>query len=95
MPSYTPEVDEAESVEDFKSVEISIRATDLDSTKRGWAAVLPAISDRRTKLHLDPAIQPDELMKNPHFKGDVTVVFKYNEKGEKYPSLVFLRKLTK
>lgn len=95
MPSYTPETDEAESVEDFKAVEVSIRATDLDSTKRGWAAVLPAISDRRTKLHLDPNIQPDELMKNPNFKGDVTVVFKYNEKGEKHPSLVFLRKITK
>lgn len=95
MPSYLPENDEVESVEDFKSVEISIRATDLDSTKRGWAAVLPSISDRRTKLHLDPNIKTDELMKNPQFKGDVTVVFKYNEKGEKYPSLVFLRQIVK
>lgn len=95
MPSYSPENDAAESVEDFEAVEISIRATDLDSTKRGWAAVLPAISDRRTKLHLDPNIRTDDLMKNPHLKGDVTVVFKYNEKGEKIPSLVFLRQIIK
>ena len=43
MPSFVKEEETEETLEDYKDVEIVIRATDLDSQKRGWAAVVPSV----------------------------------------------------
>jgi hypothetical protein len=82
-------------VEDFSNVEIRIRAIDLDSTKRGWAAVLPSISSRRAKMHLDPNIKLTDLIGKTAINGDVTIIFKNDEAGDRYPSLIFLRNIRK
>lgn len=95
MPSITPEIDQPETIDDFKNVEIQIRATDLDSTKKGWAAVVPGVSDRRTKMHLDPHIKVEDLLGKKLVTGDITVVFKQDNSGNKVPSLIFLRSLSK
>lgn len=95
MPSITPDIDQPETIDDFKSVEIQIRATDLDSTKKGWAAVIPSVSDRRTKMHLDPHIKVGDLIGKKVVTGDITVVFKQDSSGNKFPSLIFLRSLSK
>jgi hypothetical protein len=95
MPSSTPDDDQKESVEDFSNVEIRIRAIDLDSTKRGWAAVLPSISSRRAKMHLDPNIKLTDLIGKTAINGDVTIIFKNDEAGDRYPSLIFLRNIRK
>lgn len=95
MPSYLPEEDTNEYVEDFKNLEVQIRAIDLDSTKRGWAAILPTLSEKRTKLHLDPAVKPVDMVGKTKVNADVTVIFRIDEKGLRYPALVFLRRISK
>lgn len=93
MPSTVPEEDSIQIVDDYADVEIQIRAIDLDSTKRGWAAVIPSIDSRRTKMHLDPHIKVPDLVGKTTIVGDVTVIFKHDEIGRKIPMLIFLRNI--
>ena len=95
MPSSAPETDEAETVEDYTGVKIQIRATDLDSTKRGWAAVVPSIDPKRTKMHLDPHIRSADLLGKTEITGDVTMIFKNDSQGVRVPTLIFLRNVSK
>ena len=81
-----------EYLSDYKNVEISIRATDLDSFKRGWAAVIEKVSDRRISLQLDSDIDPETIMGLRTFHGDVTVLFERGGNGD-IPKKAFLRGL--
>lgn len=95
MPASLPDDEPPETVEDFYDVEIQIRAIDLDSTKRGWAAVVPSINSRRTKMHLDPHIKVHDLLGKTVINGDISVMFRYDDTGAKVPNLIFLRELKK
>lgn len=95
MPSMSVEDTREETMEDYEDVEIQIRATDLDSTKKGWGAVLPSIGNRRAKMHLDPHINPNDLLGKAYVQGDVTVLYKYDDNGKAYPSLIYLRNIRK
>ena len=55
-------------------------------------AVIPTISERRTRLQLDPAINPEVLMEKRKIKSDVTDVFRYTEEGEKNNKIVLSQK---
>lgn len=95
MPSPATEEEDEEVIEDRHAVEVLIRATDLDRTKKGWAGVVSQISDRRTRLQLDPHIFPEELLGKRSVIADITVIYKYNDKGIQYPSLYFIREIIK
>ncbi|GEM_PF-1786712 len=95
MPSSTPDADGTDTIEDFRGVVIQIRATDLDSTKRGWAAVVPSIGSKRTKMHLDPHIRSADLLGKAEIVGDVTVLFRNDPETGRVPVLIFLRNVTK
>ncbi|GAW67969.1 hypothetical protein GPEL0_01r4081 [Geoanaerobacter pelophilus] len=81
-----------EYLKDFTNVEVSIRAIDLDSFKRGWAVVIDVISDKRIPLQLDNDINPESLIGLRSFNGDVTVMYERGESGD-IPKKVFLRKI--
>ncbi|HET7833765.1 MAG TPA: hypothetical protein VFK88_12460 [Gallionella sp.] len=91
MPSHIIDPDPEESAEDYDHVEVVIRAIDLDSHRKGWAAIIPDISDRRVKLQLDPHIDGETLMQHPAAIANVTAVFKADKEGNKLPTLYFLR----
>lgn len=93
FPAYILESEQAETIEDFDQIEVSIRATDLDSFKRGWGAIVPKIHQRRVRLQLDPHIKAEGLMQHPTLLGNITAVFNFNEKGERIPVLYFLREI--
>ena len=93
MPSHVIEDDPEEQIEEFQEIEVHIRATDLDHKRTGWGAVIPSISDRRTRMQLDPTINAEILMEIREVVGDVTVVFKIDEEGRRIPKLYFLRNL--
>lgn len=93
IPRFLTEPEAEEAIEDFDRTEIIIRATDLDSFRRGWAAIVPSISNKRVKLQLDPHINSEDLMQHPTLLGSVTVIFKYDDNGNKIPSLYFLREI--
>jgi len=90
MPLEKPEQEEIELIEDFAQLELEIRATDLDSTKRGWAAVPTELTNKRVRLQFDPTINPEELLEQRKIIGSATVIF--SQKGDKKtPKLIFLR----
>lgn len=92
VPSSIQEDITDEYLKDFKNVEISIRAIDLDSFKRGWAVVIESISDKRISLQLDNDIDPESLIGLRSFNGDITVMYERGENGD-IPKKVFLRKI--
>ncbi|MFT5240764.1 MAG: hypothetical protein ACI9OU_001050 [Candidatus Promineifilaceae bacterium] len=84
----------AESFENRENVEIHLRAIDLDRARTGWAAVLPSISDSRTKLQIDAIIDLEELKGKTIVTGDVTLVWVVKDDGKKSLSKVILREIT-
>jgi hypothetical protein len=92
MLDFVPEEGD-EEIQEFKNVRLQIRATDLDSFKRGWAAIIPSLSNRRVKLQLSPTIKPDQLTAGATVYGNIDVLFIHPEDGERIPKLVFLKEL--
>lgn len=93
MPSYIEDPEEEQDITDFKDLELEIRATDLDSTKKGWKVNIPELNSRRIRMQLDPSVSPEELGNKRSIKANVTVVFGYDKEGNKKPNLVFLREI--
>lgn len=93
MPRFAQVAEEEPYIEDFKNIELTIRATDLDSNKRGWAVVIPEINTKRIRLQLDPGINPEMLIGKSKIMAEVTVIFEYDYENNKIPKLVFLRKI--
>ncbi|WP_447722841.1 hypothetical protein [Edwardsiella tarda] len=76
----------------YPDVDIQIRALDLDTPSKGWAAVVPGIIDRRVKLILDPSLSPDTLSGKMSFRGDITVTYSLSSKDNEYhPTEIMLR----
>lgn len=92
MPSSIEE-DSDEIIEDFNNIGLSIRTIDRDNTKKGWMAIAPSIYEKRVKLHLDPSIDPKDLMTKLDIVGDVTVLFELDENKNKVPKVIFLTKI--
>lgn len=95
MPGSALDEAREEEMDDFTDVEIEIRATDLDSNKRGWGAVVPSVSPRRVRMHLDPEIKIYDLLGKQSIRGDITVIYRRDDKGTRFPTLVFLRSIRK
>lgn len=56
--------DDVEIQEPYQRVRISVRATDLDKNKSGWAGVVKKISDARLKIEVYPTIDLKKLYGN-------------------------------
>jgi Mor family transcriptional regulator len=93
MPLHIQEPEEEEFIDDYEALEIEVRATDLDSTKRGWAAVAPQLSKKRIRLQLDPTINPELLAEERNITGKATVIFGHDKEYNKVPKLIFLREI--
>jgi hypothetical protein len=93
MPSSTKDPEDIEVVDDFANVTLEIRAIDLDSTKRGWAVVVPELHKKRVRLQLDPTVKVEDLFDKRTIQGNVTVVFGFDKENQRVPKLVFLRSI--
>lgn len=82
-----------EEVTDHTGVLVHFRATDLDKTQTGWGAIIPSISERRVKLHMDPHIDRDKLSGHATIRADVTAVFSIDANGQRTPKLYFVRSI--
>lgn len=84
----TPEqIEEAPSDNEVlhTKADVYLRATDLDSNSRGWAALVPVVADRRLKLELGPGIQPDLLYGQKKLTADVVAVMRAQRGGVSVP----------
>lgn len=75
-------------------VDVEIRATDLDSSSKGWAAIIRGLIDRRVKLLLDEDITPEALAGRFKVRADVSVKYKMSAKTKKLePVSITIEKL--
>ncbi|WP_417685001.1 hypothetical protein [Pseudidiomarina gelatinasegens] len=93
MPRDIQEPEDEEYIEDYNNIELEIRAIDLDSTKRGWAVVVPDLHKKRVRLQLDPTVNPEDLFDKRKVNANVTVIFGHDKEFKKIPKLVFLREI--
>lgn len=77
------QIDRDEKVEHLRDVDLQIRATDLDSTDRGWAALIPGKIDRRVRLMLDPNVRPAEVADKFQLRADVSVYYKLDGRSNR------------
>ncbi|WP_312679947.1 hypothetical protein [Stutzerimonas nitrititolerans] len=93
MPRFVQEPEDEEYIEDYMDIQLEIRAIDLDSTKRGWAVVVPDLHKKRVRLQLDPTVNPEDLLDKRKVNANITVIFGHDKEYNKVPKLVFLREI--
>lgn len=59
----------------FASMRVELRAEDKDHTGRGWAGVVPMVSDRRLRMKLMEDVAAGDLWGRDVVTGDVTVIY--------------------
>lgn len=89
------ELDANERLEEYKGATLTIRATNLDSKKTGWAGKL-GHREERLPIELDPSVSESEIFGRATVIVDAALVFK--EKGrsrELKPARIYIRKVHK
>lgn len=85
-----------EKVRDLPDVDLQIRATNLDSLKQGWAALIPGMIDKRIRLQLDPSVKPTDVAGHFQVRANVSVVYKMDNTGSNMvPDYILLREVIK
>ena len=87
------ELEPNERIEEFKGVELTVRATNLDSRKQGWAGKLGP-REERLPIELDPSVAESDLFGRTNVKVDAALIFK--EKGrsrELKPARIYVRQV--
>lgn len=75
-------------------VDLQIRAMDLDSGAKGWAAVIPGKVDRRVRLKLGEGIKPEAVAKKLSMRADVAIYYKLDKDGSKLkPDYILLTEI--
>lgn len=72
-----------EMTDPHSDVDLEIRATDLDSLQRGWAAIIPGLVERRVKLVLGEKVQPEALAGRFKVRADVEILYRMNKRTKK------------
>lgn len=80
MPNEAPPT-KTEDVVYHEKVDLYIRATDLDNSDKGWAALVPDISDDRIRLELSPAIRAERLYGQRKIVANINAVYSEDAKG--------------
>lgn len=83
-----PEADKPDKK--LKGVMLTVRAIDLDYPSKGWAAIIPDVSDRRLVLELAPTLKPEQIPLNKYIYADVTITYKKTARGEDLPAKYIL-----
>ena len=82
-----------ERTEELKNTVLNLRATDLDSKKRGWAGRLDSREDR-LPIELDPSVAESEIFGRTSVRVDAALVFREKGKSrELKPARIYVRKV--
>lgn len=85
--------DPYESTIEYKDVDLEIRASDRDSSARGWAGVVRDLFDRRVKLVLADGIEAHSLANRFHVRADVVVTSRPDKAGKLVPAQIFVERI--
>ncbi|MBN8283398.1 hypothetical protein [Zoogloea sp.] len=92
----TVEIEVQQKVEHMLDVDLEIRATNLDSARSGWAALLPGKIDRRIKLELADGVSPIDVAGKLKVRADISIYYALDKDGVKLiPHHIMLRSVIK
>lgn len=90
----TPNFGKSEFDEHYPDVDLQIRASDRDSSKRGWAGVIPGLIDHRVKVILADGVPADTIANKFSVRADVTVRYgKQANESEHKPEAIVIERL--
>jgi hypothetical protein len=72
-----------EEAEPLGRVQVELRAIDLDSGRRGWAGVIPTISEERKKIIMLAEADPTELLRRRRFEARAEAIYEVMPSGER------------
>lgn len=77
----------------YENVQILIRASDADKREKGWAGLVPGITDKRTKFIIGEKVNPEDLLGKTSIYADLTVhqVYSKSKKAYQVKSIEILR----
>ena len=91
LPLFVDDSPNGEHTKLLQNTEIFLRALDIDSTERGWAAIIPAVlPDSRIKLEISPDIDKTRLTAKLNLRGDVQIHYKLQDNNELKPTKALL-----
>lgn len=79
--------------EDYKDIDVQIRATDRDKNT-GWHAIIEQIVPSRVRLELPGDIDLNRLANNATIRANVTVEYELRPNGSRKPKKIILNSLT-
>lgn len=82
-----------EPFKDYASIDLEIRAVDLDRPDAGWAGIIPSLSEKRLPVAVAEDIAAASVPVGKIFSGDVTVIYRVTSKGERIPKRYMLRNI--
>lgn len=81
VPGGVIDEEERERVLELENEDIFIRATDKDSSKKGWGATIPAFSEKRLRMHIAPGLDLTFLSHMDIVVGDVSIFYRILSDG--------------
>jgi hypothetical protein len=93
VPREFVKPDPTETVKNFEDKDIALRALDLDRPSKGWWAIAPDIADKRISVVLDQDLDPAKVPVGKMGKGDFSVVYRKDRKGQFIPKQIVLRRI--
>lgn len=84
IPSSIPDEPQNERALELTNTTIAIRATDKDSSKKGWAATIAEYSEKRMRLHIAPGVDLNYLAHHDVVVGNVTIFYSIDDTGKVY-----------
>lgn len=92
-PTHVERTIEEPLVRSLTNEIIIVRALDLDNARKGWAVVIPSISQHRVKMEIDAGIDRTRLLGSAPMHADIQVRFRQTEDGTEIPIHAFLQAL--
>lgn len=68
----------------YENVQILIRAFDADNREKGWAGIVPGVTDKRIKFRLEDTVNPEELVGKATTHADIRVYQVYSKSKKEY-----------
>lgn len=81
VPSSVINDEDIERSIELTDTEIYIRATDKDSSKKGWGATIPEFTDKRLRMHISPGVDLEFIAHLDVIIGNVSIFYQLDEQG--------------
>jgi hypothetical protein len=77
----------------FERETVELRAMDVDSRTKGWAIVVPRITNKRLKVELDPVLDANAIAYHSRVTADVELFYRVTDQGDRIYLSAYLRQV--